>query len=92
MNETNVSIENREIRGVTPRTIYITVVSTASIIISIVTFYFALKADIQTSRDEQNTTNRVNEIRLKLLEERQSTVELAIKDLQDKLNNKADKK
>ena len=92
MTETNVSIENKEIRGITPKTVYLTIVSTASIILSIATIYFALKADIQRISDDTNTTNRINEIRIKLLEERISTQELEIKQINDRLENKVDKK
>ena len=46
----------------------VTVVSTASIVASVMTTYFELKGDIKDVKVVQDAQNRVNEIRLKVLE------------------------
>lgn len=66
--KTMTSIEHRQLKGITVKNLIVTIVSTASIVISVMTTYFGLKADISEVRSSQETQNRVNEIRLKVLE------------------------
>ena len=61
-------IEHQELKGITIKNIIVTVLSTASIVVSVMTNYFNLKNDMNQLRDRQETTDRVNEIRLKVLE------------------------
>lgn len=61
-------LEHREIRGITIKNMVVTILSTASIVVSVMTTYFNLKSDVQIVKDRQETTERVNEIRLKVLE------------------------
>jgi cell division protein FtsL len=62
------TIEHRELRGITLKNIVVTILSTASIVVSVMTTYFQLKNDIKDLRTQQNTDSRITEIRLKLLE------------------------
>ncbi|WP_461451066.1 hypothetical protein [Mucilaginibacter sp.] len=62
------AIEHQELKGITIKNIIVTVVSTASIVASVMTTYFNLKNDMSQLRNKQETTDRVNEIRLKVLE------------------------
>jgi cell division protein FtsL len=62
------TIEHRELKGITLKNIIVTIVSTASIVISVMTTYFQLKDDIHDVKTAQDSQNRVNELRLKLLE------------------------
>ena len=62
-------LEHREIRGITIKNMAVTIVSTVSVVVSVMTTYFNLKGDIKDVKDHQETTERVNEIRLKVLEE-----------------------
>jgi len=62
------AIEHQELKGITIKNIIVTVVSTASIVASVMTTYFNLKNDMSELRNKQETTDRVNEIRLKVLE------------------------
>jgi hypothetical protein len=43
-------------------------ISTASIVASVMTTYFNLKVDVTDLKDRQETAERINEIRLKVLE------------------------
>jgi uncharacterized protein Yka (UPF0111/DUF47 family) len=62
------AIEHQELKGITIKNIIVTVVSTASIVASVMTTYFNLKDGMSELRNKQETTDRVNEIRLKVLE------------------------
>lgn len=62
------AIEHKELKGITVKNIVVTIVSTASIVASVMTSYFNLKGDVAELRNKQETTDRISEIRLKLLE------------------------
>ena len=69
------AIEHRELKGITLRNLVVTIVSTASIVASVITTYFQLKEDIRDIRLNQETQNRVNDIRLKVLENQVSMLQ-----------------
>lgn len=62
------SLEHRQLKGITIKNIIITISSTASIVFAVMTTYFELKGDILDLKVRQDAQNRVNEIRLKVLE------------------------
>ena len=62
------SLEHRQLKGITIKNIVVTIISTASIVFSVMTTYFELKGDISEVKTTQDAQNRVNEIRLKVLE------------------------
>ena len=62
------TIEHRELKGITVKNLLVTIFSTASIVASVITTYFQLKDDIHDIKIAQETQNRVNDIRLKVLE------------------------
>lgn len=62
------TFEHRELKGITIKNLVVTIISTASIVISVMTTYFQLKGDIRDVRIQQDAQNRINEIRLKVLE------------------------
>lgn len=82
------TIEHRELKGITLKNIVVTIISTASIVISVMTTYFNLKSDVADIRSTQETTTRVNDIRLKLIESQVSLLQQQIHELQDNKNNK----
>ena len=69
------AIENKELKGITIKNIIVTVISTASIVVSVMGTYASLKEGIQDAQRKQETVNRVNEIRLKLVEEQVSLLQ-----------------
>lgn len=77
------AIEHREIKGLTLRNMIVTIFSTASIVASVMTTYFQLKDDLHEVKSHQETTERVNEIRLKLLESQVSLLQQEVADLKD---------
>ena len=62
------AIEHKELKGITLRNLVITIGSTISIVASVLTTYFNLKSDMQSLQTQNEITNRVYDIRLKVLE------------------------
>lgn len=62
------AIEHKELKGITVKNMLVTIISTASIVASVMTTYFNLKSDVNDLRNQQETIDRVNDIRLKVLE------------------------
>ncbi|MES2275463.1 MAG: hypothetical protein V4592_05545 [Bacteroidota bacterium] len=62
------SIEHQQLKGITVKNLIVTIVSTASIVVSVMTTYFGLKSDISDVKMQQDAQTRVNEIRMKVLE------------------------
>jgi len=75
------AIEHKELKGITVKNIFVTIISTASIVASVMTTYFNLKSDMNDLRYEQQTTERVNEIRLKVLESRINILEEQVQEI-----------
>jgi hypothetical protein len=64
------AIEHKELKGITIKNLVVTVFSTASIVASVMTTYFGLKSDIQEIKSSQSTESKINNIRIKVLEDR----------------------
>jgi cell division protein FtsL len=77
------TLDQREIRGITLKNITVTIISTISIVVSVMTTYFQLKGDIRDVRSTQETQNRVNEIRLKVLEGEVTILQQEVRELKD---------
>jgi cell division protein FtsL len=77
------TLEQHEIRGITLKNITVTIISTISIVVSVMTTYFQLKGDIKDVRSTQETQNRVNEIRLKILEGEVAILQQEVRELKD---------
>lgn len=77
------SIEHQQLKGITVKNLIVTIISTASIVASVMTTYFQLKGDIADVKGQQETQNRVNEIRIKTLEGRVDILEVEVRSLKD---------
>jgi hypothetical protein len=62
------AIEHKELRGITVKNFAWTIVSTISIVASVMTTYFNLKSDINYQQNQNETSQRITDIRLKVLE------------------------
>lgn len=76
-------IEHQQLKGLTIKNLVVTIVSTASIVASVMTTYFQLKGDIGDIKNQQETQNRVNDIRLKTLEGRVEILEMQVRNIKD---------
>lgn len=84
MSDTTPGFEHRQLRGITIKNMMVTIVCTASIVISIMTAYFGLRTDMKDIQDNQNTYNKITDLRLKAVEDRQNMLDLEITELKNK--------
>jgi hypothetical protein len=63
------AFEHKELRGITIKNLVVTIMGTASIVASVMTTYFGLKSDIQAISNAQKTEERINNMRIKILED-----------------------
>ncbi len=75
------AIEHKELKGITVKNMLVTIMSTASIVASVMTTYFNLKTEMTELKDRQETTDRVNEVRLKVLESQVSILQQQIQEI-----------
>jgi len=80
------SIEHRQLKGITIKNIVVTILSTASIVTSIMTSYFQLKSDISEVKLQQEAQNRVNEVRLRVLEGEVTVLQREVEDIKSVKN------
>jgi len=78
------TIEHRELKGITVRNLIVTIVSTASIVASVMTTYFQLKESVNNIRLNQETQNRVNDVRLKVLENQVTVLQRQVDEIKSK--------
>lgn len=78
------AIEHRELKGITIKNLVVTIVSTASIVVSVMTSYFQLKGDINEIRTAQESQSRINELRLKVLEGNVAVLQQQVREINNK--------
>lgn len=72
------AIEHRELKGITLKTMWSIIIGTAVTVSTVMGTYFKQNSDIAELRNHQETTERVNEIRLKLLETQVSMLQTQV--------------
>jgi hypothetical protein len=75
------AIEHQQLKGITLKNLVVTIVSTASIVASVMTTYFGLKTDIQEIKNAQNTEAKLNNIRIKVLEDQVTLLQNEMDDI-----------
>lgn len=75
-------IENQTLKGITIKNMIVTVVCTASIVASVMGTYYSLRDDIKSSTRQSEEHQRINELRLNSLENRQNIIDQQIRELQ----------
>ena len=63
------ALEHRELKGITIKNLVVTIMGTASIVASVVSTYFGLRYEIEDIRISQRTEERINNMRIKVLED-----------------------
>jgi cell division protein FtsL len=81
------AIEHQELKGITVKNLIVTIISTASIVISVTTSYFQLKNDIHDIKAIQDSQSRINEIRLKVLESNVAMLQQQVNEFKTQLKN-----
>ncbi len=59
------TIDQQILKGITIKNLVVTIISTASIVVSVMTSYFQLKGDIHDIKTVQESQSRINEIPFK---------------------------
>lgn len=62
------TFEHKELKGITIKNMVFTIISTATIVMSVMGTYFELKGTISLNQQKQEAQNRINDMRLKILE------------------------
>ncbi|MBB5395641.1 hypothetical protein [Mucilaginibacter sp. AK015] len=75
------SIEHRQLKGITIKNIVVTILGTASIVTSVLTTFFQLKGEISEVKIQQEAQNRINEVRLKVLEEQVAVLQNKVEEI-----------
>ena len=75
------TIEHRELKGITIKNLLVTIVSTASIVASVMASYFQLKNDIHDLKINQETQNRIYDVRLKVVESQISLLQQQVDEI-----------
>ena len=81
------TIEHKELKGITVKNLIVTIISTASIVVSVTTSYFQLKNDIHDVKMQQDTQTRINEIRLKVLEGHVALLQQEVEEIKQNKHN-----
>lgn len=80
------SIEHRQLKGITIKNIVVTLISTASIVTSVTTSYLQLRNDISEIKIQQDAQNRINEVRLRVLEGQVTVLQREVDDIKSAKN------
>ena len=80
------SIEHRQLKGITIKNIAVTIISTASIVTSVMASYFQLRSDISEVKVQQEAQNRVNEVRLRVVEGQIAVLQREVEDIKSVKN------
>ena|ERR1700753_3441167 len=75
------TIEHRELKGITIKNLLVTIFSTASIVASVMASYFQLKNDIHDLKINQETQNRIYDVRLKVVESQISLLQQRVDEI-----------
>lgn len=81
------SIETKELRGVSLRTMYTVIIATAVIVISVVGTYSSLKEQINSIAKDKESETKLNNLRMLQLEQRQTQMEMTLKELSTRIDN-----
>jgi hypothetical protein len=77
------AIEHQQIKGITIKNLIVTIFSTITIVSSVLTSYFGIKADVAAVSAHQDSIDRVTEVRLKMLETEVYTLRAEVQYLKD---------
>ena len=83
---TATGFEQTQIKGFNVRNVIIIVCCTASIVFSIAVSYFGLKQDISQIKSNQETADKITDLRLKIVEAQVTLIQGQVSDLQREKN------
>lgn len=83
MPESTHGFEHSQLRGITIKNMIVTIVCTATLVSAIMTAYFGIKSDMRDIQANQNTYNKITDLRLKAVEDRENLLEFQITELKE---------
>lgn len=84
MSETTPGFEHSQLKGITIKNMIVTIVCTASLVVTIMGAYTGLKEQIDHQQYRQDTQNQLIDLRLKAVEDQQTLIRQQIKELQER--------
>lgn len=81
MPESTPGFEHSQLRGITIKNMMVTIVCTATLVSTILASYYGIRDDMKDIKDNQNTYNKITDLRLKAIEDRQNILEMQIGEL-----------
>lgn len=75
------TIEHQQLKGITIKNLIVTILSTASIVTSVLTCYFGLKADVQFIKSSQETEAKITNLRIGVLESQVSLLQRRVDEM-----------
>lgn len=76
-------LEAKEIRGLSIKSIFWLVSCTVTIMLSILTSYFSLKAQIREVQVSKDSDSRYNDLRMKVLEQKVDVLDIQLKEIKE---------
>jgi hypothetical protein len=73
--------EHTALRGITIKNMIVTIVCTATIVISVMATYQGLRSDMNSQNLNQNNQNKIFELRIKIIEDEVSIINNRIDEL-----------
>lgn len=74
-------IEERELKGFSAKTLVTVIACTGSIMLTVLATYYGLKADITEIRASNDSEVRLNELKMRVMDQRLDATEYQLKDL-----------
>lgn len=81
-------IENKEIRGLSIRNMLTIIACTIGSTLTTLTTYYNLKSDITDVRVSKDSDARLNDLKMRVMDQRIDAMEIQIKDLSNKFDAK----
>jgi len=75
------TIEHQQLKGITIKNLLVTILSTASIVTSVLTTYFGLKADMQSIKSAQEIEAKITNLRIDVLESQVSLLQRRVDEI-----------
>ena len=82
-----MDIAEKEIRGVSLKTLYGLIIGTATIVITVFGTYSSLSGQIKNTEKDRVNDNRYNDLRIQILQEDLKSVKLQIQNLERTINS-----
>lgn len=74
-------IEQKIIQGISAKTLVTIIICTGSIMLTVLGTYYGLKADITDVRASKDSESKLNDLKMRVMDQRLDATEISLKDL-----------